>query len=145
MDNLHVHFWWMDLHRNSGNSMLTLDYVGGGSFSNDGSVSNGIIQGLNFSERLSYRRYVLSFFDQFLYAPQTTFGSRWNSKRTNFTGRWNAGLGNGYMPGQTILTARGQRVTNFAGGEMDVLTQPAHVADIRSRILTCWIVWTTAS
>ena len=32
--------------------MLTLSYVGGGSFSNDGTASNGVIQGLNFSERL---------------------------------------------------------------------------------------------
>src|SRR5580700_11375082 len=68
-------FGGADLNRNSGNSRLSLSYVGGGSFSNDGSVSNGIIQGLNFSERLSYRRYVLSFFDQLLYAPQTAFGA----------------------------------------------------------------------
>ena len=55
--------------------MLNLSYVGGGAFSNDGTASNGVIQGLNFSERLSYRRYVLSFFDQLQYAPQTAFGA----------------------------------------------------------------------
>ena len=115
-------FGGVDLHRNSGNSMLTLDYVGGGSFSNDGSVSNGIIQGLNFSDRLSYRRYVLSFFDQFLYAPQTPFGAAGIPNGPTIPG--GGGFGNGYTPGQSLLTARGQRITNFAAGEMDVLLSP---------------------
>ena len=117
-------FGGIDLHRNSGNSMLTLDYVGGGSFSNDGSASNGIIQGLNFSERLSFRRYVLSFFDQLLYAPQTAFGAAGIPNGPTLPGGGTIGFGNGYTPGQTILTARGQRVTNFSGGEMDVLLTP---------------------
>ena len=116
--------------------MLTLSYVGGGSFSNDGSVSNGVIQGLNFSERLSYRRYVLSFFDQLhVCASDGVWGSR-NSQRSDFARRWNAGFGNGYTPGQSILTARGQRLTNFSGGEVDVLLTPTDLADVCGRILT---------
>jgi hypothetical protein len=114
-------FGGVDLHRNSGNSMLTLSYVGGGSFSNDGSVSNGIIQGLNFSERLSYRRYVLSFFDQLMYAPQTAFGAGGIPGGPTLPGGGTLGFGNGILPGQSILTARGQRLTNFSGGELDVL------------------------
>ena len=117
-------FGGVDLHRNAGNSMLTLSYVGGGSFSNDGSVSNGVIQGLNFSERLSYRRYVLSFFDQFLYAPQTAFGAAGIPNGPTLPGGGTLGFGNGFTPGQSILTTRGQRVTNFSGGEMDVLLSP---------------------
>jgi hypothetical protein len=114
----------IDLHRNSGNSMLTLSYVGGGSFSNDSSVSNGILQGLNFSERLSYRRYVLSFFDQLMYAPQTSFGAAGIPNGPTLPGGGTLGFGNGYTPGQSVLTARGQRLTNFSGGEMDVLLTP---------------------
>ncbi len=114
----------IDLHRNSGNSMLTLSYIGGGSFSNDSSVSNGILQGLNFSERLSYRRYVLSFFDQLMYAPQTAFGAAGIPNGPTLPGGGTLGFGNGYTPGQSILTARGQRLTNFSGGEMDVLLTP---------------------
>jgi hypothetical protein len=114
-------FGGIDLHRNSGNSALTLDYVGGGSFSNDGSVSNGIVQGLNFSERLSYRRYVLSFFEQFMYAPQTTLGAGGIPGGPTLPGVGTGGIGNGYLPGQSVLTARGQRVTNFSGGELDYL------------------------
>jgi hypothetical protein len=117
-------FGGIDLHRDSGNSALTLDYVGGGSFSNDGSVSNGIIQGLNFTERLSFRHYVLSFFDQFMYAPQTTLGSAGIPSGPTLPGVGTGGLGNGFVPGQSILTARGQRVTNFTGGELDYLLNP---------------------
>jgi hypothetical protein len=117
-------FGGVDLHKNSGNSMLTLSYVGGGSFSNDGSASNGIIQGLNFSERLSYRRYVLSFFDQLQYAPQTAFGAAGIPNGPTLPGGGTLGFGNGYTPGQSILTARGQRVTNFSAGEVDVLLTP---------------------
>ena len=111
----------VDLHRNSGNSMLNLSYVGGGSFSNEGGVSDGVLQGLNFSERLSYRRYVLSFFDQLMYAPQTAFGAAGIPNGPTLPG---LGFGNGYTPGQSILTARGQRLTNFSAGEMDVLLTP---------------------
>jgi hypothetical protein len=111
----------VDLHRNSGNSMLSLSYIGGGSFSNDGNVSDGILQGLNFSERLSYRHYVLSFFDQLMYAPQTAFGAAGIPNGPTLPG---LGFGNGFAPGQSILTARGQRLTNFSAGEMDVLLTP---------------------
>lgn len=114
----------IDLHKNSGNSMLTLSYIGGGSFSNDSSVSNGVLQGLNFSERLSFRRYVLSFFEQLLYAPQTSFGAAGIPNGPTLPGGGTLGFGNGFSPGQSILTARGQRLTNFAGGEMDVLLTP---------------------
>ena len=117
-------FGGVDLHRDSGNSMLTLNYVGGGSFSNDGSVSNGVVQGLNFTEKLTYRRFVLSLFDQFLYAPQTQFGAAGIPTGPTLPGGGTLGLGNGYTPGQSILTTRGQRVTNFSGGEMDVLLTP---------------------
>ncbi len=117
-------FGGVDLHKNSGNSMLTLSYVGGGSFSNDGTASNGVIQGLNFVERLSYRRYVLSFFDQLQYAPQTAFGAAGIPNGPTLPGGGTLGFGNGYTPGQSILTARGQRLTNFSAGEVDVLLTP---------------------
>jgi hypothetical protein len=117
-------FGGVDLHQNSGNSILNLSYVGGGSLSNDGTASNGIIQGLNFSERLSYRRYVLSFFDQLQYAPQTAFGAAGIPNGPTLPGGGTLGFGNGYAPGQSILTARGQRLTNFSAGEVDVLLTP---------------------
>jgi hypothetical protein len=105
----------VDLHRNSGNSALTLSYVGGASLSNDGSSSNGDVQGLNFSERLVFRRYAVSFFDEFMYSPQTGLGAAGIPGGPTLPG----GLGSGYTPGQSILTTRGQRVTNSTFGEVD--------------------------
>ncbi len=112
-------FGGVDLHRNSGNSALTLSYIGGGSFSNDGNSSNGIIQGLNFSEKLTYRRYSISFFDQLMYAPQTMLGASGLPGGPSLPGGGTLGLGSGYAPGQSILTARGQRLTNSADAEVD--------------------------
>jgi hypothetical protein len=112
-------FGGVDLHRNSGNSAMTLSYVGGGSFSNDGGSSNGITQGLNFSERLTYRRYAISFFDQLMYAPQTALGSAGIPGGPTLPGGGSLGPGGGFTPGQSILTARGQRLTNSSDAEVD--------------------------
>lgn len=113
----------VDLHRNSGNSALTLIYVGGGSFSNSGDSSNGIIQGLNFSEKLTYRRYSITFFDQLMYAPQTMLGATGLSGGPSVPGV-GGGLGSGYDPGQSILTPRGQRLTNSTDAEVDAFLTP---------------------
>jgi hypothetical protein len=67
---------------------------------------------------------VLSFFDQFQYAPQTAFGAAGIPNGPTLPGGGTLGFGNGYAPGQSILTARGQRVTNFSAGEVDVLLTP---------------------
>jgi hypothetical protein len=110
----------IDLHRISGNSNFTLNYTGGGSLSNDGNSTNGVIQGLNLTERLAYRRYAISFFDQFLYSPQTALGSTPIPGTPGLPGSGSGGgLGNGYTPGQSILTTRGQRLTNTSDGEVD--------------------------
>jgi hypothetical protein len=109
----------IDLHRISGNSALTLDYTGGGSISNDGSSTNGVVQALSLSERLAYRRYAISFFDQLLYAPQTALGASSIPGTSGLPGGGAGGFGNGYTPGQSILTTRGQRLTNSTDGEVD--------------------------
>jgi hypothetical protein len=108
----------VDLHRNSGNSALTLSYIGGGSFSNSGDSSNGVIQGLNLSEKLTYRRYAITFFDQLMYAPQTTLGATGLSGGPSLPDGGSS-LGSGYNPGQSILTARGQRLINSTDAEVD--------------------------
>jgi hypothetical protein len=112
-------FGGVDLHRNSGNSALVLSYTGGGSFSNDGNSSNGVVQGLNVSEKLTYRRYAISFFDQFLYAPQTSLGSAGIPGGPTLPGGGTLGLGGGSTPGQLVLTSRGQRLTNASDVEVD--------------------------
>ena len=104
--------------------MLTLNYVGGGSFSNDGSVSNGIIQGLNFSERLSYRRlcaFILRTI--FVRASDTIWGGR-NSKRSDFAWWWNVRVRQWLRAGTVNSDCTRAADYNFSGGEMDVLLTP---------------------
>ena len=109
----------IDLHRIGGNSDLSLLYSGGGSISNDGSTSNGIIQNLQFAERLAYRRATVSLLDQFSYLPETGFGSQFGSGGI-LLGSGSIGLQPGLLPGQSILTTRGQRLSNSFAPEVDV-------------------------
>jgi hypothetical protein len=108
----------LDLHRTSGNSDLALSYIGGGTISNDGSVGNSAIQELEFSDRITFRRTVLSFMDQMGYLPETSFGNG-GLGGLSLPGGGMPGLQNGLVPGQSILTARGQRITNSFITEID--------------------------
>ncbi|MGH7486217.1 MAG: hypothetical protein ACREMY_11560, partial [bacterium] len=78
------------------------------------------VQGMNISERLTYRRFAVSFLDQFLYGPQTALGSGQIPGAPAGPGGGTIGLGGGYTPGQSILTERGQRLTNSSDVETDV-------------------------
>jgi hypothetical protein len=98
----------IDLHRESGTSDMSLSYLGGGMLSNSGNASNGVIQALSVSDKISFRRSALSFFDQLEYLPESPSG---------FAGLGGvplpgAGLGSNFTPGQSILTPRGQSLTN---------------------------------
>ena len=109
----------IDLHRIAGNSDLSLLYSGGGSVSNDGSASNGIIQNLQFADRLAYRRATVSLLDQLGYLPETGFGSQFGGAGI-LPGTGSIGLQPGLLPGQSILTTRGQRLSNSFAPEVDV-------------------------
>jgi hypothetical protein len=111
----------LDLRRTSGNSDLTLSYLGGGMLSNSGNVSNGIVQGVDFKDKLSFRRSSVTFIDQFNYMPGSLFG---------FAGLGNVqvpgstGLGQSFTPGQTSLTSLGQNLTNSFVTEVDTYLTP---------------------
>jgi hypothetical protein len=111
----------VDLRWLSGRSDMTLDYLGGGVFSNDGSSSNGVIQDLNFVDRFAFRRWALSVIEQASYTPETAFGSG------GFPGislpGGSPGLG-GLVPGQTIITNEGPRFLNSSLAEIDVYLTP---------------------
>src|SRR5260370_9846341 len=64
----------LDLHRVSRRSELTLNYLGGGLISSNGSANNSLIQQLELGEKLSWRRSTISFFDLLGYLPETSFG-----------------------------------------------------------------------
>ncbi len=110
----------VDVHRNSGNSNLSLSYLGGASFSNNSVEGNGVVQALNFSEKLSFRRWVVSFFDQLSYLPESSAGFN-GLGGVSLPGSVSGGLGSGFTPGQSLLTGQGQNLGNSVYGEVDAL------------------------
>ncbi|HXN72318.1 MAG TPA: hypothetical protein VN861_07165 [Candidatus Acidoferrales bacterium] len=110
-----------DLRWMSGRNDMTVGYIGGGVFSNDGGSQNGILQDLNFVDKFTFRRWTLTFIDQTSYSPESAFGSG------GFPGislpGGTPGLG-GIIPGQTIITNEGQRLLNTSIGEADVTLTP---------------------
>lgn len=101
----------VDLHRTSGQSDLMLSYVGGGTISSDGSIPNSFSQQFQFSDKFSWRRAAVSFLDQLSYLPESSFGYG-GFGGAGLPGGGSIGLQNGIAPGQSILTTRGQRLTN---------------------------------
>ena len=113
----------IELRKFSGISDLTLSYIGGGSFSNAGSVGDFVTQQAGLAERISMHRLNLSFFDQFDYIPEAGFGYQGLSGSLLPEGGA-IGLQNSFLFGQSILTARGQRALNTSLGQADVLISP---------------------
>jgi hypothetical protein len=118
----------VDLHKVSGHSDLTLSYLGGGTFSNDGSLGNTVTQELIFSEKLTAGRFKISFLDSLDYLPETGFG---------YGGFGGLGIGGfglgasgalGLQPGLsaegTILSTTGQQIDNSFITEVDVNLTP---------------------
>lgn len=113
-----------DVHRTSGYSELTLNYLGGGMISTDASVGNGIVQELGVVDKFTLRRWTLSLMDQVSYLPGAAFG---------FGGLGNAGFSTGGsiglgttlgLLGQTALTGLGQTIENAFVAEADVKLTP---------------------
>jgi hypothetical protein len=109
----------VDLNRYSGNSALTLDYLGGGVFSNDGSVGNGVLQDANLEAVFTFRRWTLTLIDELRYTPETAFGSVGFGGISTTLGV-STGLGIPFGADETILSAFGQRLTNASAGQVDV-------------------------
>jgi len=116
-------FGGIDLHHISGASNLTVLYSGGVSVSNDGSSNNEVVQSLQFIEKLSYRRTTFSIIDQVSYLPEAAFGLQ-GAGLGNLGGTDSIGLQSNFQPGQSILTAQGQRISNTLAPEMDVYLTP---------------------
>jgi hypothetical protein len=114
----------VDVHQISGNSQLTLTYLGGGMISSEGNVPDGVIQQLGVVDKLSFRRWTLSFLDNLNYLPQASFGFGGLGDLGSSTGG-SVGLGTAFgAPGQTILTGIGQNIANAFAVEADVNLTP---------------------
>ena len=113
----------VDLHKLSGVSDLFVSYTGGGMFSNDSGAPNGVIQALTLKDKYSFRRSTFTVFEQLNYLPESSYG---------FAGLQFAGLspgaginlGTGFTPSQSILTPRGQNLSNASDAEFDTRLTP---------------------
>jgi hypothetical protein len=112
----------VDVNHVSGNSDLKLSYQGAASFSNDASVGNAYSQQLAVAERLSLRRYTITFLDQVGYLPASAFG--YGGFGTVLSTGGLPALQGFFNPDQSILTARGQRISNSFVTQVDASLTP---------------------
>ena len=115
-------FGGVDLTRTSGNSDLRLTYFGGDAVSNHNG-RNFIVQQLGIAERLSFRRYSVTFLDQALYTPEASFGYAGIGGPGLFSGGY-LGLQSGFLPDESVVTAIGQRINNASVVEVNTLLTP---------------------
>src|ERR1039458_6227023 len=112
----------VDVHRISGNSAMDLSYSAGGIFSSDSGATNGIVQGLSFEDKFSFRRSSITFYDQLSYLPGSSFG--FGGLGGLGGGLGSSGLGPVFGPSQTILTGAGQNLGNSFVTEFDTALTP---------------------
>ena len=114
----------VDVHRTSGNSDMTLTYLGGGMIASGANASNGVVQQLGVVQKFALRRWTLSFMDQMSYLPGSAFGFA-GLGGTGLPATGTLGVGSTFgLPGQTILTGLGQNLANAFSTEADVSLTP---------------------
>ncbi len=111
----------VDVHRISGNSNMTLSYTSSGMLSSESNVPNGIVQGLSFADKFSFRRAAISFFDQLNYLPESALGF---GGLGGAAGNGPTGLGAGFAQGQSLLVGRGQNLGNSFVTQVDTYLTP---------------------
>jgi len=108
-------------------SQLSINYSGGGFFSNDSSQSNGNYQQLAFAQSFQWNRWSLQALDQFSYLPQSSFGFGGGTNlgipgTGGSLGPVIPGMGNSYVPNQSIFAATGSRYSNAASLQLTYAT-----------------------
>ena len=98
-------------------SQLSVNYSGGGSFSTDESQGNDYYHQLGLVQAFDWKRWQLSFLDQFSYLPQTQFGfgAATNLATPGVGGPLRPslpGLQTNYQPNQSVFTSFGPRYSN---------------------------------
>ena len=110
-------------------SQFAVNYSAGGYISSDSSQGNGYSQQLVLSQTFHWNRWLLQLNDQFSYLPQTSFGF---GSGTGFgipgvggsIGPVTPGIGNNYVPNQSIYTAVGPRYSNAGVVQLTYTTSP---------------------
>ena len=104
----------VNLYRTSENNNLIIGYLGGGSIASNGGsggIGNTTFQTLVVSEQFMWGRSTISFFDSFNFLPEAGFGYT-GGTGIPIPGGGGIGLGNGFIPDQSILTPQAQSLSN---------------------------------
>lgn len=112
-----------DIQHTAGTSDMKLSYTGGGMYSNEANVPSGNVQELGVTEKISFRRSVLAFFDQLSYLPQASFGFG-GVGSLPLSGSGSTGLSPGFTTGQSILTGQGQNLSNSSVLQLETFVTP---------------------
>ena len=110
----------LSLLENWSRSQLTVNYSGGGTFSTDDTIGNGWFQQLGATQTFNWSRLQLVLLDEFGYLPQSQFGFGAGTGLAipgvggSLSGGM-TGIGSGFTPGQSVLSAVGPRYFNTAG------------------------------
>lgn len=107
----------VNVHRESARNDLTLVYAGGATVSSDSSIGNTVLQQFELGDKISLRRAEISFFNSTTYIPEAAFGYG-GLGGVNLPGTGMLGLGE-FVPEQSILAARDQRVSNADLGQVN--------------------------
>ena len=108
----------VDVQRISGGSELNMGYTGGFMYSNDRSKPDGVVQELNFTDKITFRRTTVTLLDDFSYLPEQRFGFG-GLGGVPLPGGTSTGLGPGIVPSQTILSGHAQNLSNSSVMQVD--------------------------
>ena len=132
----------LSLLRVKSRSQFGIDYSAGSSLFSTASNQRGSFHRLGINEHFSWRRVTLLLADSMTYLPESSFGSGgFGGISTGFGGfgGFGGGLGGGLsgfggglggsissniMPGQSILTGIGRRISNTAVGQIQYMLSP---------------------
>ena len=98
-------------------AQFSVNYSGGGFSSTENTLGSGYYHQVGIVQQFDWRRWQLSFIDQFAYLPQTQFGfgAGTNLSLPGVTGPLatpSPGLQSSYLPSQSIYSALGPRYSN---------------------------------
>jgi hypothetical protein len=105
---------------------LGINYSGGGYFSTDSNISSGQAHELGLVQEFLWERWQLIFLDEFSYLPGASFGFGVGSNLGvpgvgGSPGSISPGLGNGFIPNQSIFSSFGSRYSNAFGSQVNYL------------------------
>src|SRR5262249_18017005 len=108
-------------------AQFAMNYSGGGFFSTDSTQGNGSYQQLAISQSFLGKRWQIQLLDQFSYLPQTSLGFGGGTGlgipgTGGSLGPVTPGLGNNYLPNQSIYTATGPRYSNASVIQLTYVT-----------------------